>query len=116
MHFVRFTISGVIAILRQVHVTILWGFLDTLTKFISMIRVWMGMIVDKYIFKINILKIDPFSKPSAYITVKVQKRLGANGVPVARYGLIFKHTEATGSRKVSRYLPDLREVIKKYKK
>ena len=34
-----------------------------------------------------------------------------NGVAVARHGPILNHSEATGSRKVSRYLPDLRDII-----
>ena len=38
---------------------------------------------------------------------------GVNGVAVDRYGLILRENGATGSRKVSRYLPDLREAIKK---
>ena len=38
--------------------------------------------------------------------------LGTNGVAMARHGLILSHNEATGSRKVSRYLPDLRDAIK----
>ena len=37
--------------------------------------------------------------------------LGTNGVAVPRHGLILNHNEATGSRKVSRYLPGLREAI-----
>ena len=37
--------------------------------------------------------------------------LGMNGVALARYGLIFNHNEATGSRKVCRYLPGLRDTI-----
>ncbi len=32
-----------------------------------------------------------------------------------RYGLILWENDATGSRKVSRYLPDLREAKKKSK-
>ena len=48
--------------------------------------------------------------------------LGLNGVAVARHGPILKDSEAAGSRKVSRYLPDLRDTIfdptnrNKYKK
>ena len=38
-------------------------------------------------------------------------RSGLNGVAVARHGPILNHSEATGSRKVSRYLPDLRDTI-----
>ena len=36
---------------------------------------------------------------------------GLNGVAMARHGPILNHSEATGSRKVSRYLPDLRDTI-----
>ena len=41
--------------------------------------------------------------------------LRVNGVAVARHGLILNHNEATSSRKVSRYLPGLRDAIKKSK-
>ena len=34
-----------------------------------------------------------------------------NGVTIARHGPILEHNEATGSRKVSRYLPDLWDTI-----
>ncbi len=37
--------------------------------------------------------------------------LGLNGVEVGRHGLILKDNEATGSRKVSGYLPDLWDTI-----
>ncbi len=37
--------------------------------------------------------------------------LGVNGVGVARYGLILWENDATGSRKVSRYLPGLCDTI-----
>ena len=37
--------------------------------------------------------------------------LGMNGVAVAQNGPILDHNEATGSRKLSRYLPDLRDTI-----
>ena len=35
-----------------------------------------------------------------------------NGVAMARHGLILNHNEATSPRKVSRYLPGLRDAIK----
>ena len=41
--------------------------------------------------------------------------LGMNGVAVARNGLILWENDATGSRKVFRWLPGLWEVIKKSK-
>ena len=34
-----------------------------------------------------------------------------NGVAMARHGLILWENEATGSRNVSRYLPDLRDTM-----
>ena len=46
--------------------------------------------------------------------VRVQKCeviLDMNGVAVARHGLILWENEATGSRKVSKYLPGLRDAI-----
>ena len=49
---------------------------------------------------------------------KQVKRRGHNHpkmVAVARYGLIIWENEATGIRKVFRYLPDLRDTIKKSK-
>ena len=42
--------------------------------------------------------------------------LGVKGVAVDRYGLILWENDATGSRKVSRYLLDLWEAIKISKK
>ena len=41
---------------------------------------------------------------------------GLNGVAVAPHGPILDHNEATGSRKLFRYLPDLRDPIKYLKK
>ncbi len=41
--------------------------------------------------------------------------LGTNGVATARRHLILNQDEATGSRKVSRYLPGLRDAIEKLK-
>ena len=40
---------------------------------------------------------------------------GMNGVAVARNGLILWENDATGSRKVFKYLPDLWEAIKNQK-
>ena len=40
---------------------------------------------------------------------------GVNGVAVDRHGLILWENEATGSGKVFRYLPGLRDTIKKSK-
>ena len=41
--------------------------------------------------------------------------LGLNGVVVARHGLILWENDATGVRKVFRYLPGLRDHRKKMK-
>ena len=64
--FCKCTCSGLIGILVQAQVMILWGFLNTLVKFLSTGRVWMGGIVGTLILKINIFKIGPF-----YITLLV---------------------------------------------
>ena len=46
----------------------------------------------------------------------VEVILGMNGVAVARNGLILWENGATGSRKVFKYLPGLRDAIKNLKK
>ena len=38
-----------------------------------------------------------------------------NGVVVARHGLILRENDATGVRKVFKYLPDLRDLVIKSK-
>ena len=42
---------------------------------------------------------------------KIEVVLGVNGVAMDRHGLILWENEATGSRKVFRYLLDLRDVV-----
>ena len=59
--FLKYTCSGLIDILIQAQVLILWGFLNTLIKFLSMVWVWMGGIIVRLIFKINISKIRCFT-------------------------------------------------------
>ena len=44
-------------------------------------------------------------------SLKFEVILGVNGVAMDRHGLILWENEATGSRKVFRYLLDLREAI-----
>ena len=46
------------------------------------------------------------------VTVSLRKLivLGMNGVAVARHGLILRENDATGVRKVFRYLRDLRDT------
>ena len=46
---------------------------------------------------------------------KVEVISGMNGVAVDRHGLILWENGATGSRKVSRYLPGLQEAINNLK-
>ena len=93
----KFTYSGLINILVQAQVMILWGFLDTLTKFLSTVRLWLGSIVDVLIFKINIFEIGPFIYPSGCIVCVLEIccsiLLDTFGVAVARYGLILWETE-----------------------
>ena len=62
--FCKCTCSGLIDILIRAQVMILWGFLDTLTKCLSTVRVWIGSIVGTNIFKINSFKHEVF-----YITL-----------------------------------------------
>ena len=52
------------------------------------------------------------------VTVSLRKLivLGMNEVAVGRHGLILRENEATGARKVFRYLRGLRDTIKKSKK
>ena len=113
--FSSFTYSGLINILVQAQVLILWAFLDTLTKFLSTVRLWLGSIVDILIFKINIFKIGPFIYPSRCIVCVLEIYcsilLDTFGVAMARYGLILWENGATGSRKVFRYLWDLWDTI-----
>ena len=59
--FCKCTCSGLIDILIQAQVMILWGFLNTLMKFLSMVWVWMGGIIGRLIFKIEILKFGFFT-------------------------------------------------------
>ena len=64
--FLKCTCSGLIDIVIQAQVLILWGFLNTLIKFLSMVMVRMGGIIGRLIFKIEILKLGVF-----YITLLV---------------------------------------------
>ena len=41
--------------------------------------------------------------------------MGVNGVVVDRHGLILRENDATGVRKVFKYLPGLRDLVKKSK-
>ena len=60
VRFCKCTCSGLIGILVQAQVMILWGCLDALTKFLSTVRVWIGSIVGTLIFKFNIFRICQF--------------------------------------------------------
>ena len=112
--FCKCTCSGLIGILVQAQVTILWGFLNTLTKFLSTVRVWIGGIVGTLIFKVNIFKICQFG-----LTLDCIDKMGGqnqvisdmNGVVGARDGLILWENEATASRKIFKCLRGLRETI-----
>ena len=77
-----------------------------------MVWVWMGGIIVRLIFKINISKNGVF-----YITLleySVEKKImeyWPNGVAMGRYGPILWENGATGSGKVFRCLWGLREAI-----
>ena len=111
----EFTYSGLIDILVQAQVMILWGFLDTLTKFLSTVRLWLGSIVDISIFKINIFKIGPFIYPSRCIVsvleIYCSILLDTFGVAMARYGLILSDNEGNRYRKVFIIFLDLFDAI-----
>ena len=49
--FCDFTYSGLIDILVQALVAILWDFFNTLTTFLPIVRVWIGSMVGIYMFK-----------------------------------------------------------------
>ena len=51
----------------QAQATILWGFLDTSTKFIYTLSIWIGIILRTLIFAINIFKNRRFIYPSMHI-------------------------------------------------
>ena len=63
------------------------------------------------ISKKNIDKSSRLSTPNAWESIV----LGMNGVAMARNGPILWENDATGSRKVFKYLPDLWEAIKNSK-
>ena len=53
--FCDFTYSGLIDILVQALVAILWDFFNTLTMFLPIVRVWMGSILGIYILKFKVI-------------------------------------------------------------
>ena len=61
--FCDFTYSGLIDILVQALVAILWDFFNTLTMFLPIVRVWIGSIVGIYIFKFKVFSIFRFACP-----------------------------------------------------
>ncbi len=93
----------------------LWGILDTLTKFLSIVRVWIGSIVEKTFFKINVFKSCQFIYPSRYMFTKTSILRGVKkplrGDEMDRHGLILWENDATGSRKVFKYLLGLGDYI-----
>ena len=54
--FCDFTYSGLIDILVQALVAILWDFFNTLTMCLPIVRVWIGRIVGIYMFKFEVFK------------------------------------------------------------
>ena len=84
--FCKSTCSGLIGILVQAQVMILWGFLDALTKFLSTVRVWIGSIVGTLIFKINISQIGQFGLPPACIDKNGGSKSGNFGAEWGRGG------------------------------
>jgi hypothetical protein len=101
-----------VRILVQAQVTILWGFLDTLIKFIST-RVLIGRIVEIFFFKNNNSQTHIiYDNPRPVYLPTPPLPSGMNGVAVAQYGLVLGERGATGSRKVSGCLRGPRDTIK----
>ena len=72
----------------------------------------MGLAPSKYPPKNK--NVRPSFKKYVIWDIKVQNNgviWGMNGTAMARHGLILRESEATGSRKVSKYLPGLRDTI-----
>ena len=100
--------SGLIDILIQAQVMILWGFLDALTRILSIVRVWVGGVMEGLIWGVKVFGIWVYRCENG---VPKSEKYWLNGVAMARHGLILWENEATGSRKVFRCLLDLRDVI-----
>ena len=66
-NFVVFTFSDLIHICIQAQATILGGFLDTSTKFIYTLSIWIGIILRTLLFAINIFRNRRFIYPSMHI-------------------------------------------------
>ena len=58
--FSRFTFTALVSLLVQAQATILWGFVDALTKVMYTPRIMIGAIVENLIFEFKILKIELF--------------------------------------------------------
>ena len=75
---------------------------------------WMGLTLSKYSPKKQKMR---FCVEDMVVwDVEVQRNLvvsGVNGVVVDRHGLILRENDATGVRKVFRYLPGLRDLVTK---
>ena len=66
LYFVMLTFSDLIHILMPAQAAIPWGFLETSTKFIYTLSIWIGIILRTLIFAINIFKNRRFIYPSMY--------------------------------------------------
>ena len=95
--FCKCTCSGLIGILVQAQVMILWGFLNTLTKFLSTVRVWIGSIVGTLIFKVNIFKICQFGLTLDCIDKHGGAKSGNFGPEWGRGGSPRAHTQSQRS-------------------
>ena len=94
--FLKCTCYGLIDIIIQAQVLILWEFLNTLIKFLSMVWVWMGGIIGRLIFKIEILNFGVFYITLLVYIFEMGSGNGLNGVTVDRHGLILWENGATG--------------------
>ena len=83
---------------------ILCGFLDTLVRFLSTVRVWIGSIVCNLLFKNDMSNVDLFIFPSRRIFIKQVIEMGLNGVVVGSYGLILWENDGTSFKIISKCL------------
>ena len=90
--FCQSPFSGLIGILVQAQASILWGFLDAWTKFLSTVRDWIGSIVGSLILKVNISPNIHFGLPPTCIEKTGGAKTGSFGAEWGRRGSVWAHT------------------------
>ena len=89
--FCQSAFSGMIGILVQAQVLILWGFFDAWSKFLSTVRDWIGSIVGTLILKVkNSQKMHFVLTPTCI--KKWGPKTGSFGAEWGRRGSVWAHT------------------------